>query len=173
MNPTDEYSGTKELNKAFKSRFQMILKIEYPDNNTESDIIKLHVPEVTPAMQLHIISVANKLREAKSKEEVFYTCSTRDLIQWAKLTTLTGDLAFGFKSAVLLKANGDGDTVFKVFEAITGKSMEIKKKYYVASYDDLAAQAEKLQVERNLFESETKNECKTSGRSRFVKVFGT
>ena len=40
MNPVDEYAGTKELNKALKSRFGMIIKMDYPSNEIEMKIIK-------------------------------------------------------------------------------------------------------------------------------------
>ena len=40
MNPVDEYAGTKDLNKSFKSRFNMVIKMDYPNRGIETCIIK-------------------------------------------------------------------------------------------------------------------------------------
>lgn len=144
MNPTDEYSGTKELNKAFKSRFQCILMVEYPNNKIEMEIIKHHVPSIDTNLVTKMITVANKIRAMKQKEEIFFTLSTRDLIQWAKLTTLTGDIETGFRNTIQNKANGDGEKIQQVFEStvakyksLTDAGIQINEEYYERRWKEI------------------------------------
>lgn len=83
MNPPDEYAGTKELNKAFLSRFHMVMHMTYANANTEIAILKRD--GVLAGAAAKMVNTAQKLRELKAAGNIFYTCSTRDLRQWAKL----------------------------------------------------------------------------------------
>jgi MoxR-like ATPase len=105
MNPVDEYAGTKELNKAFKSRFGMILIIETPDNEKEIQLIQDRTG-VSVADARKIVLVANKLRDMKRKQQIFLTTSTRDLLQWAALSLKTG-LGTAFGVTILNKSDND------------------------------------------------------------------
>lgn len=122
MNPVDEYAGTKDLNKAFKSRFGMILNMGYPNAKVESKVVagKGRVSLETGMM---IVDVGKKIREEKAKNEVFYTCSTRDLIQWATLSEHLG-LKDAFEVTILNKANGDGPKIVKIFSEVTKAYVE-------------------------------------------------
>lgn len=135
MNPVDEYAGTKELNKAFKSRFGMILNMEYPKPQIETEIVegKGHVPY---EVATQIVDVAVKIRQAKEKSQVFYTCSTRDIIQWA---ALTGKLGFvdAFEVTLLNKANGDRDQLVKILHDVTGHHLSTRKEGYILNIDYL------------------------------------
>lgn len=117
MNPTDEYAGTKELNKAFKSRFDVTLYTEYASNKDEADIILERVPECNEGDAVRMIGVANEIREAKENHKIFFTISTRDLIQWAEMS-VKFDFETGFKYAILNKANGDGDQVKAIYQNV-------------------------------------------------------
>ena len=169
MNPTDEYSGTKELNKAFKSRFQLILQVDYPDNMTEIAIIKLHVPDVQEKWLSPIISVANHLRAAKKCEEIFYTCSTRDLIQWAKLATLTGDIEIGFRNTIHNKGNGDGEKIKTIFESVIAKykslkaaGIEVSPEYYESKWQELEAAKKNFEQEKKTLKEKVAKELVAS-----------
>lgn len=113
MNPVDEYAGTKDLNKAFKSRFGMILNMDYPNPKLESQIVHSK-GEVDMPTAMQIVDVGQAIRKSKEAGEVFYTCSTRDLIQWG---TLVGKLGIqdAFEVAILNKANGDREIVKKLY----------------------------------------------------------
>lgn len=120
MNPTDEYTGTKELNKAFKSRFDITIQTEYASNEHEGKIILERVGNaIDEGVCVTMIGVANKIREAKAKHEIFFTLSTRDLIQWARLVPEFG-LKESFLFAVLNKANGDTEKVKRIAEDTFG-----------------------------------------------------
>jgi len=128
MNPTDEYSGTKELNKAFKSRFDITIQTEYATNEHEAQIIMERTDNaVDEGVCVTMIGVANEIRKMKARHEIFFTLSTRDLIQWARLVPKFG-LKESFEFAILNKANGDTEKVrqiaentFGAFENLEGK----------------------------------------------------
>jgi len=79
------HSGTKELPPQLLSRFPVRIRLEYPSEEIELEIIKKHVsgnhdPEIIQAIKL-----ANILRQAAAVEELFYTPSLRETIAFGKL----------------------------------------------------------------------------------------
>lgn len=156
MNPVDEYAGTKELNKAFQSRFNMVLKVHYPDNTTESKIVQDKTGVDAPTAN-KIADVAVALRKAKSDDKIFYTCSTRDLLQWGKLVKELG-MEDAFIVTILNKANGDKDAMVKVYDRVVGKHIELESKGYKLSVDWFDKEAKKLEKERAKFVADKENQ---------------
>lgn len=78
MNPTEEYSGTKEMNKALISRFNAVVHIEVPSNVIEVKIIE--DKGIDGYVATSLVVIADKLRQMKKDEQIYYFCSTRDLI---------------------------------------------------------------------------------------------
>jgi MoxR-like ATPase len=153
MNPCDEYAGTKELNKAFQSRFNMILILDYPDSATESKIVKdkADIDDTTASM---MADVAIALREAKSKDKIYYTCSTRDLIYWGNLVNKGLDTDEAFKVSVLNKAPADKDAIREIYKAITGRYISLDSEVGgKLSVEYLEAQFKKLKAEKKAFEN--------------------
>ena len=78
------HSGTKELPPQLLSRFPVRIRLEYPPEDVELEIVKKHVSgyesEITQAIKL-----ANILRQAAAVEELFYSPSLRETIAFAKL----------------------------------------------------------------------------------------
>lgn len=78
------HSGTKELPPQLLSRFPVRIRLEYPPEDIELEIVKRHVSghgsEITQAIKL-----ANTLRQAASVEELFYSPSLRETIAFGKL----------------------------------------------------------------------------------------
>lgn len=149
MNPVDEYAGTKDLNKAFKSRFGMILNMEYPDPKTEVEVVagKGGVEKDAAA---EMVDTAVKIRQAKENNEVFYTCSTRDLIQWASLSEKLG-VVDAFEVAILNKANGDREFIARIYADITGKYIKAKASGMKLNIDYYADQEKKLAKKKREF----------------------
>lgn len=85
MNPSMEYSGTKDLNKALLSRFPIVLQTQYPDPIHEIQIIKAHIPQITDADVALMVRVAEGIRQGKQAGTISFICSTRELINWANL----------------------------------------------------------------------------------------
>ena len=92
INPLS-HVGTKELPPQLLSRFPVRLRLDYPPEDVELEIIKQHTTidnsktnDVKDAIKL-----ARSLREAAAVEELYYSPSLRETIAFAKL--LTKDLA--------------------------------------------------------------------------------
>lgn len=150
MNPVDEYTGTKDLNKAFKSRFGVILDIGYPKPITEVEIVS-GKGGVDKASAAKMVDVANAIREEKAADNVFYTCSTRDLIHWAKLYALCGDYQKAFDSSILNKADGDAEQLRNIYSNIFGKYDNQQAQGFSLNLDWLVDQELKFREEREAF----------------------
>jgi nitric oxide reductase NorQ protein len=92
INPLS-HVGTKELPPQLLSRFPVRLRLDYPPEDVELEIIKQHATidnsktnDVKDAIKL-----ARSLREAAAVEELYYSPSLRETIAFAKL--LNKDLA--------------------------------------------------------------------------------
>jgi MoxR-like ATPase len=126
MNPTTEYAGTKELNKAFLSRFPFVLNIEY--SSREAQIIADRTGiDLDDAKRL--VMAAKDVRRNKDKgRDIYYTCSTRDLIYAAQLMTQGFDIAEALHLAIFNKIddNTEREAVKKLFEFVTGETIILK-----------------------------------------------
>lgn len=85
MNPPEEYAGTKDMNKALISRFTAVLQIGVLPDAEEMRLLMQKGAEKDVAYKL--VSLGKRLRLRKGKDEIFYFCSTRDLVQVVQLVT--------------------------------------------------------------------------------------
>ena len=90
INPLN-HVGTKELPPQLLSRFPIRLRMDYPPEEKELEIVKKHVPEVDSGSLERGIKLANTLRQAASVEELYYSPSLRETIAYAKL--IDGDMS--------------------------------------------------------------------------------
>ena len=79
------HSGTKELPPQILSRFPVRIRLEYPPENVELDIVKKHISGEHDSEIIQAIKLANTLRQAAAVEELFYSPSLRETIAFAKL----------------------------------------------------------------------------------------
>ncbi len=77
--------GTKELPPQLLSRFPVRIRLDYPPEDVEYDIIKKHVKNPNKSEVLQGIKLANTLRQASAVEELYYSPSIRETIAYAKL----------------------------------------------------------------------------------------
>ena len=77
--------GTKELPPQLLSRFPVRIRLDYPPEDVEYQIIKKHVKNPTESDVLLGIKLANTLRQASAVEELYYSPSIRETIAFAKL----------------------------------------------------------------------------------------
>ena len=77
--------GTKELPPQILSRFPVRIRLDYPPEDIEYQIIKKHVQNPTESEVLPGIKLANTLRQASAVEELYYSPSIRETIAFAKL----------------------------------------------------------------------------------------
>lgn len=137
MNPSEEYSGTKEMNKALISRFTAVIYISVPSFETEVSILKDEGCDDTTATML--VKIAEQLRKKKEDEEIYYFCSTRDLLHAFHLQRAGIDIKnaiayaiFGKMSrgeAVICKGVFDSTSVpGKTFAQVVAEIETFKKK---------------------------------------------
>ena len=126
MNDCDEYAGTKELNKAFVSRFPVILNINYSEFEDkilcERTGIKLDDAQ-------RLILAANEVRKHKKQGNLSYICSTRDLLYCSDLMMKKFKPGKALEVSILNKVSYDErDKVAEIFKLVTGKNIKIQTK---------------------------------------------
>jgi len=77
--------GTKELPPQILSRFPVRVRLDYPPEDIEYQIIKKYVKNPSDSDVLQGIKLANILRQASAVEELYYSPSIRETIAYAKL----------------------------------------------------------------------------------------
>jgi midasin (ATPase involved in ribosome maturation) len=145
MNPVEEYAGTKDLNKAFMSRFGMIVKLEYPKPEYEKAIL-MHKAGVDQATADKLVDIAIMLRQAKADGEIFYTCSTRDLIQLGKLSGALG-LQDAIQVTVINKANGDSTKIKEYIRRVVQLYKETEQKLGTLNIEEVKSKILELSKE--------------------------
>lgn len=107
MNPTSGYVGTKTLNKAFMSRFGVVLEVEYVDPQTELELLSRVVPKAKKNDLLIMVETARIARNKLKADQLSFPISTRDLIYWASMSVQLNDITKAYQSTVMNKAEGD------------------------------------------------------------------
>ena len=86
INPLS-HVGTKELPPQLLSRFPVRMRLEYPPEEVELDIVRRHVTIDDSMLKdvKHAIQLAKNLRDAAAVEELYYSPSLRETIAFAKM----------------------------------------------------------------------------------------
>ena len=79
------HSGTKELPPQILSRFPVRIRLEYPPEDIELEIVKKYVSGEHESEIIQAIKLTNTLRQAAAVEELFYSPSLRETIAFGKL----------------------------------------------------------------------------------------
>ena len=77
--------GTKELPPQILSRFPVRIRLEYPPEEIELQIVKKYVSGNNEKDLIQGIKLANNLRQAASVEELYYSPSLRETISYGKM----------------------------------------------------------------------------------------
>jgi ATP-dependent Lon protease len=172
MNPPEEYAGTKDMNKALMSRFTAVLNIEVLDEVNEVKLLETKGADTNTAITL--VRAARILRDHKRKDDIFYFCSTRDLVQCVELLShgLKMQDAFlgsivnkmskeeyegvknNLESALRKKTEMPTKTLDELIEAVVGadKKLEDQKKFMKEQHEK-----EKLEL-RDKYKKEAADE---------------
>ena len=94
--------GTKELPPQLLSRFPVRIRLDYPPEETEFQIVKQYMKGNQDDKLMQGIKLANTLRQAAAVEELYYSPSLRETIAFAKLLDAGLDAK---KSADIVFAN--------------------------------------------------------------------
>lgn len=116
MNPTSGYAGTKSMNKAFMSRFGVVLEVEYVDPQTEMSLIESVFPKLNRDDLLIMVEVARIARDKLKNEQLSFPVSTRDLIFWADMTQQLKDLTKAFTHTIVSKSDGDKRDLLEILQ---------------------------------------------------------
>lgn len=149
MNPSLEYAGTRDLNKALLSRFPIVIQTHYPDAVNEIAIIKSHVPSVNEKDASIMVRIAEDIRKGKTNNSISFICSTRELINWAKLVDAVG-LKQAAELAVLNKCELDTDR--KTLEDIFKMQFGRWDKNQVITMSDMENQLTELSKKASLID---------------------
>ena len=146
MNPTEEYAGTKDLNKAFLSRFPLVVRVTYPSEIAESAIIRDETG-IDEESATKMVLIANKIRKLKEKKECYFTCSTRELIAWGYAEEELG-FQDAFRYCILEKAEQvEHQAIENAYNEVSNKVAEFHREVSkdTFSFDVLEAKLKELQ----------------------------
>lgn len=116
INPDGEYAGTKELNRAFLSRFPIV--IEMRESADEASVIADQAEVPMHEAEL-LAAFGRELRASKNAEKMLYYASTRDLIYAGQLTQKGLPLDEAIRAAIVHKApREDREVVEKIAELL-------------------------------------------------------
>lgn len=155
MNPTQDYSGTKDVNMALMSRFAAVLIIDVLDNTNE---MKLLVDGfgADPKDAEILVRIAHKLREEKKKDNIFYFCSTRDLIHTIGFIKEGVELNNAIKHSIVNKMSPAEFQIVKGMFDVAISTVLSRGKSLDEIEKDILIQAEKQKVSVKEWESKYK-----------------
>lgn len=138
MNPTGKYTGTKELNKAFLSRFPIVVQVDFPPMSKEKEIIASYAPKAPKNFIENLVRAANDLRITYQKDEIEFLCSTRDLINCAQMAETIG-IDEAIKMSILNRCQPeDAKAVNTVIGLYFGKANVVRKVFdYEVKYNEI------------------------------------
>jgi cobaltochelatase CobS len=103
---TGLYAGANVLNEATLDRFGTVIKFDYPDKDTEVQILTQKTG-VKIDWARKMVEVAVKIRDAFNREECYCTFSTRRLLAWAKKAKRYNSVRKAAAVAVIDKLGAD------------------------------------------------------------------
>jgi midasin len=150
MNPPEEYAGTKDMNKALMSRFTAVIYVDVLSEVEEVKLLEKKGSDTDTAVKL--VKIANILRDYKKKDNIFYFCSTRDLVQCVQLKSHGLSIYDAFTGSIENKMSKDEFKVVKADVNSVIKMPELDSS--IRSISDLIAMAS--DAETKIKETETK-----------------
>lgn len=155
MNPPEDYAGTKELNRAFLSRFAVVLDIPYSPQEAQIVVEQGMASEEDAKM---LTTLADQLRSSRAKSIITTPCSTRDLIATAMLISKGFSRQEAVQVAIINKSPTDErETIAKIAELITGDKFELMVKntpHIFTSLDEVQDSINKLEQRTQSLEHE-------------------
>lgn len=152
MNPPDEYVGTKEINKALLSRFAMVIPIEHYKPEEELQILQ-YQSGISMEIGSIMVDIGNAIRKLKEDKKIWYTCGTRDLVNWARLIACNGNtFQDTFEYSILNKCSTE-DRKIIMDKVKTASKVEFKwtakKEEFKLLTEDMQKDIEKMRKEKD------------------------
>jgi len=133
MNPSEDYAGTKDMNKALLSRFNAIIYIEALEPMQEEEVIVQESKADAKSASI-LVRIGTDLRALKKAEKLFYYCSTRDLVQVGRLISVGIPLPDAVEVAVINKMSKD-EATFSDTVAVMARYVNLDPKSVVSFKD--------------------------------------
>jgi midasin (ATPase involved in ribosome maturation) len=132
QNPSEDYAGTKELNKAFLSRFPLVIRVDYTTQEAKL------LTEVSEDTAIKLVEIAREIRKSKERGDISLTCSTRDIIYASKLIKGGMTLPEALEVSVINKApQEEKKAIEKMIEIFSGEKIIIDGVEYESLKDVL------------------------------------
>jgi cobaltochelatase CobS len=122
MNPSVDYHGVKELNKALMSRF-IVLKTDFPAPKVEADILTERTG-ISHEVAANMVKFAGDIRSAHGKDKMTFVVSTRDLLMWAQMYQIYQKYIVSSEMTILNKVGVDDFQAVKDFLAVNFKALD-------------------------------------------------
>lgn len=126
LNPSADYHGVKELNKALISRF-IVLKTDFPSPIVEAKIL-MERTGVSKETADAMVKFAGDIRGTHAKDKMSFVISTRDLIMWARMYQIYGKFMVSAEMTVLNKVGADDFQAVKDFLSVNFSLIDNPKK---------------------------------------------
>lgn len=130
MNPSQDYAGTKELNKALVSRF-IVLKTDFSPPLVEQRIL-VNRTGIKPEVAEKMVKFASEIRINRNKDKIGFVLSTRDLIMWCQMYLVYHKYMQSAEITILNKVNDEDLPSIKDILALHFKNIDnpepLKKK---------------------------------------------
>lgn len=125
MNPSSDYHGVKELNKALMSRF-MVVKTDFPSPAIESKILNKRTG-IDLEIANKLVKFAGEIRATHAKEKIQFVLSTRDLLMWSDMFNTYGKYMISAEMTLLNKVGSDDFEAVKDLLSLHFKSLDDPK----------------------------------------------
>ena len=101
MNPSHDYVGAREMNKALMSRF-IVVKTDFPTEATESTILQ-HRGGVGKTVATRMLAFTKEIRSMYKAGKIQFVLSTRELLQWSNFFHHYGKYTLSAEPTILNK----------------------------------------------------------------------
>ncbi len=157
INPSDEYAGTKELNRALLDRFDMVLTVPYSRPAKLKKMIEEHADldskfgaiDGRTSILDRMIEFCSTIRDQYGDQRLAFNCSDRQMLQWAKLVK-----GLGVKTAAKVTILGKVET--EEVDKIQDQLNKLFREDEDVSYETLVkeqAEAEEAKLEKEFEEA--------------------
>ncbi len=99
------YHGTQAINQAQMDRWNIVVALNYLEQNVELDIVKSKVDNMDDAMIANMIKVADLTRQGFINGDISTVMSPRTVMTWAQNTEIFNSAGFGFRLSFLNKCD--------------------------------------------------------------------
>jgi cobaltochelatase CobS len=112
---TGLYHGTHPINQGQLDRWNIIVNLDFMDNEKEIRVVSLKVPKINRDILSNMINFAHLTRQSFLNGDVNVFMSTRNLINWAQNFILVGDLQLSYLLSFLNKCDPNEKLIYDEF----------------------------------------------------------